>query len=90
MVLRGRTRVDVAEAVGVNSRFVEERSRTYEAQGSIALDGGARGRRRAEQKALNRHQEAMIRRIIGNKCPDHAIVLSIDEKSQIQALDRTQ
>jgi transposase len=44
--------------------------RAYEALGSIALAGGKRGRRPGEQKALNRQQEAMIRRMIANKCPD--------------------
>ena len=70
MVLGGRKRIDVAEAVGVNRRFVGEWMRTYEAHGSTALAGGKRGRRPGEQKALNRHQEAMIRRMIASRCPD--------------------
>jgi transposase len=70
MVLGGRKRIDVAEAVCVNRRFVGEWMRTYEAHGSAALAGGKRGRRPGEQKALNRHQEAMIRRMIASRCPD--------------------
>jgi transposase len=70
MVLGGMKRIDVARAVGVNRRFVGEWMRAYEAQGSVALVGGKRGRRPGEQKALNRQKEAMIRRMIASKCPD--------------------
>ena len=70
MVLGGMKRIAVAEAVGVNRRFVGEWMRAYEMQGSTALAGGRRGRRPGEQKALNRQQEAMIRRMIASKCPD--------------------
>ena len=70
MVLGGTKRVAVAEAIGVNRRFVGEWMRAYELQGSMALAGGKRGRRPGEQKALNRQQEAMIRRMITSKCPD--------------------
>ena len=70
MVLGGAKRIAVAEAIGVNRRFVGEWARAYETQGSVALSGGKRGRRPGEQKALNRQQEAMIRRMIASKCPD--------------------
>ena len=70
MVLGGMKRIDVAEAIGVNRRFVGEWMRAYETRGSTALAGGRRGRLPGEQKALNRQQEAMIRRLIASKCPD--------------------
>jgi transposase len=70
MVLGGMTRVAVAQAIGVNRRFVGGWMRAYETQGGAALAGGRRGRRPGEQKALNRQQEAMIRRMIVSKCPD--------------------
>jgi transposase len=70
MVLGGTKRVAVAEAIGVNRRFVGEWVRAYETQGGMALSGGKRGRRPGEQKALNRQQEAMIRRMVASKCPD--------------------
>lgn len=70
MVLGGMKRIAVAEAVGVNRRFVGEWMRAYERHGSAGLAGGRRGRRAGEQKALNRQQEAMIRRMIASKCPD--------------------
>ncbi len=63
-VLGGMTRVAVARAIGVKRRFVGGWMRAYETQGGAALAGGRRGRRPGEQKALNRQQEAMIRRMI--------------------------
>ncbi len=70
MVLSGTNRIDVARAIGVNRRFVGEWVRAFEATGEAALAGGRRGRRPGEQKALNRRQEATIRRLIVGRCPD--------------------
>ena len=70
MVLSGTSRIDVAEAIGVNRRFVGEWVRIYETGGNAALSGGRRGRRAGEQKALSSSQEAMIRRLIVGNCPD--------------------
>lgn len=64
MVLSGKSRIEVANAIGVNRRFVGEWVLAFEASGEAALAGGRRGRRPGEQKALNRRQEAMIRRLI--------------------------
>jgi hypothetical protein len=70
MVLGGKSRIDVAKAVGVNRRFVGEWMRAYEQIGEAALAGGRRGRRPGEQKALTISQETLIRRMIVGKCPD--------------------
>ena len=70
MVRGGKSRIEVAEAVGVNRRFVGEWVRAYEQGGYAALAGGRRGRRPGEQKALTSRQEAMIRRLIVGRCPD--------------------
>jgi len=70
MVLGGMKRIEVAEAIGVNRRFVGAWMRSYAQDGDAALAGGKRGRRPGEQKALNRQREAMIRRMIASKCPD--------------------
>lgn len=70
MVLSGKSRIEVADAIGVNRRFVGEWVLAFEASGEAALAGGRRGRRPGEQKALNRRQEAMIRRLIVSRCPD--------------------
>jgi transposase len=70
MVLSGTSRIEVAKAIGVNRRFVGEWVRAFEDMGEAALAGGRRGRRPGEQKALNRRQEAVIRRLIVGRCPD--------------------
>ena|SRR6201995_3575870 len=70
MVLSGASRIEVADAVGVNRRFVGGWVRAYEESGEAALAGGRRGRRPGEQKALTNGQEATIRRLIIGKCPD--------------------
>ena len=70
MVLGGTSRIEVAEAVGVNRRFVGEWVRAYRVAGDAALAGGRRGRRSGEQKALSGRQETMIRRLIVGRCPD--------------------
>lgn len=70
MVLSGKSRIEVAEAIGANRRFVGEWVKAFEVSGEAALIGGKRGRRPGEQKALNRRQEAMIRRLVAGRCPD--------------------
>ena len=70
LVLSGKSRIEVAAAIGVNRRFVGQWVRAFEAAGDAALQGGRRGRRPGEQKALNQRQEAMIRRLIVSRCPD--------------------
>lgn len=70
LVLSGKSRIEAAEAVGVNRRFVGNWVRGFEAAGEASLSGGRRGRRPGEQKALNTRQEAMIRRMIVGQCPD--------------------
>ncbi len=70
LVLSGKSRIEAAAAVGVNRRFVGEWMQAYETAGEAALNGGRRGRRPGEQKALNKRQEATIRRLIVGQCPD--------------------
>lgn len=70
MVRSGKSRIEVADAMGVNRRFVGEWVRAFEAGGEAALAGGKRGRRPGEQKALTPRQEATIRRLVVEKCPD--------------------
>ena len=70
MVMSGQSRIEVADAIGVNRRFVGAWVIAFEASGEAALAGRRRGRRPGEQKALNRRQEAMIRRLIVSRCPD--------------------
>ena len=70
LVLSGKSRIEAAEAVGVNRRFVGNWMRSFEMSGAAALAGGRRGRRPGEQKALNTRQEALIRRWVVGQCPD--------------------
>ena len=70
MVLWGKSRIEVAEVVGVNRRFVGAWVRAFEVAGEAALAGGRRGRRPGEQKAFTPRQDALIRRLIVGQCPD--------------------
>lgn len=75
LVLSGKSRIEAAEAVGVDRRFVGNWVRSFETSGEAALagaayGGGLRGRRPGEQKALNASQEALIRRLVVGQCPD--------------------
>jgi transposase len=70
MVRSGKSRIEVAKAVGVNRRFVGEWVQAFAQGGEAALAGGKRGRRPGEQKALSPRQEALIRRLMVGKCPD--------------------
>jgi len=70
LVKSGKTRKEVAEAVGVNRRYVGEWVQAEFEQGPAALEGKRRGRRAGEQKALSPEAEARIKRLIADKCPD--------------------
>jgi transposase len=70
MVAAGKTRLETAAAVGVNRRYVGEWVAAAARAGAAALAGGRRGRRPGEQKALSPRQEARLRRLIAERCPD--------------------
>ena len=70
MVEAGKTRIEAAEAVGVNRRFVGKWVGAVRRSGVGALAGGRRGRRPGEQKSLTPRQETKIRRLIADRCPD--------------------
>src|SRR5919202_1144107 len=70
MVRAGKTRIEAAEAVGVNRRFVGRWVRAAEQGGEAALAGRRRGRRPGEQKALSAAQEEGLRSLIARGCPD--------------------
>ena len=70
MVRAGRTRIEAAEAVGVNRRIVGRWVQAAEQAGEAALAGGRRGRRPGEQKALSAAQEEGLRSLIIRGCPD--------------------
>ena len=70
MVRAGRTRIEAAETVGVNRRFVGRWVTASARCGEAALAGGRRGRRPGEQKALSTTQEDRLRGLIARGCPD--------------------
>src|SRR4051812_34790970 len=70
MVRGGKTRIEAAEAVGVNRRFVGQWVKAAAQSGEAVLAGRRRGRRPGEQKALSAAQEARLRGLIARGCPD--------------------
>jgi transposase len=70
MVRAGKTRIEAAAAVKVNRRFVGEWMKAAEERGDAALVGKTRGRRPGEQKALTWDEEAKVRKLVTDKCPD--------------------
>jgi transposase len=70
MVAAGKTRIEAAEAVGVNRRFVGQWVKAAAQCGEAALAGRRRGRRPGEQKALSAAQEDRLSGLIAQGCPD--------------------
>ena len=70
MVKAGRTRIEAADAVGVNRRFVGNWVAAERTQGAQALESKTRGRRPGEQKALTSTEEQTVRKLVADKCPD--------------------
>src|SRR3954467_11985280 len=70
MVRAGKTRVEAAETVGVNRRFVGQWVKLAAQRGEAVLAGGRGGRRPGEQKALSAAQEEGLRSLIARGCPD--------------------
>ena len=70
MVKAGKTRIEAAETVGVNRRFVGQWVKMAAQGGEAVLAGGRRGRRPGEQKALSAGQEDRLRVLIARGCPD--------------------
>src|ERR687889_2080749 len=70
MVRAGKTRVEAAETVGVNRRFVGQWVKVAAQGGEAVLAGRRRGRRPGEQKALSAAQEDRLRDSIARGCPD--------------------
>src|SRR5690349_22991814 len=69
MARAGKTRIEAAEAVGVNRRFVGRWVRAAAQCGEAALAGGRRGRRPGEQKALSVAQEDRLGVLIARGVP---------------------
>jgi transposase len=70
MVRAGKTRIEAAQTVGVNRRFVGQWVKMAAQDGEAILAGRRRGRRTGEQKALSAVQEDRLRVLIARGCPD--------------------
>ena len=70
LVRAGRTRIEAAETVGVNRRFVGQWVKAAAQSGEAVLAGRRRGRRPGDQKALSAGQEEGLRYLIARGCPD--------------------
>src|SRR3954453_17789799 len=67
----GKTRVEAAETVGVNRRFVGQWVKVAAQCGEAVLAGRRRGRRRpGEQKSRSATEEDRLRGFIARGCPD--------------------
>src|ERR1041385_5735329 len=70
MVRAGKTRIEAAQTVGVNRRFVGQWVKMAAQDGEAVLAGRRRGRGPGEQKALSAAQEEGLRSLIAPGCPD--------------------
>jgi transposase len=87
MVRAGKTRIEAAEAVGVNRRFVGQWVKAAAQAGEAVLVGRRRGRRPGEQKALSAAQEDWLRGLIGRGCPDqYGLSFSLWTRQAVRAL----
>src|SRR3569832_425323 len=89
MVRAGKTRIEAAEAVGVNRRFVGQWVKVAAQRGEAPLAGGRRGRRPrpGEQKALSVVQEDRLRGLIARGCPDqYGVSFALWTRQAVRAL----
>jgi transposase len=87
MVRAGRTRIEAAETVGVNRRFVGQWVKAAAQSGEAALAGRRRGRRPGEQKALSAGQEEGLRYLIARGCPDqYGLSFALWTRQAVRAL----
>ena len=87
MVRAGKTRVEAAETVGANRRFVGQWVKVGAQRGDAVLAGGRRGRRPGEQKALSAVQEDRLRVLIARGCPDqYGLSFALWTRQAVRAL----
>ena len=66
----GNTQVSIALALGVHQNTVSRWLKTGRTVGASGLKRRKRGRRSVEQRLLNEAQEAEVRKLITDNCPD--------------------
>lgn len=67
---RGMNKLHIADAVGLSYSATRKIVDRYEDEGLAALTPGQRGRRESELRALSANQEAPIRQMICDACPE--------------------
>lgn len=87
MVRAGKTRIEAAETVGVNRRFVGRWVKAAAQSGEAALAGRRRGRRPGEQQALSAAQQEGLRALIARGCPDrYGLSFALWTRQAVRAL----
>ena len=87
MVRAGKTRIEVAETVGANRRFVGRWVKIAAQRGEAALAGGRRGCRPGEQKVLSAAPEEGLRCLIARGCPDqYGLSFALWTRQAVRAL----
>lgn len=70
MAEAGHSQVEIAWALGVHKNTVSRWLKTWRSIGAPGLKRQKRGRRPVEQRFLSEAQEAEVRKLISDKCPD--------------------
>jgi transposase len=70
MVISGKSRIEVAKAVGVNRRFIGAWVSAFRANGESALEGRSRGSRPGDGLYLSSNQSDLILHLISSQPPD--------------------
>ena len=66
----GNTQVSIALALGVHQNTLSRWLKTLRTVGASGLERQKRGRRPVEQRLLSEAQEAEVKKLIADKCPD--------------------
>ena len=66
----GHSQVSIASALGVHENTVGRWLKTFRSVGAVGLKRRKRGRRPVEQRLLSETQEALLKKLITDNCPD--------------------
>ena len=66
----GQSQVLIASALGVHENTVSRWLKTFRSVGAVGLKRQKRGRRPVEQRLLSEAQEALVKKLITDNCPD--------------------
>ena len=66
----GHSQVSIASALGVHENTIGRWLKTFRSVGAVGLKRRKRGRRPVEQRLLSETQEALVKKLITDNCPD--------------------